>query len=107
MEHVNTALAKLLKGLKKETGAKSIQQNYRGTGRNAHCRQLWVRWNNGAVLDIWLEADYVKLGGIVWIDPTGDRTVPGTNVVKHGETAEETYQAVKAALEPWLGKAAA
>lgn len=59
------ALAKEIKRHKKALNVKSIQQNYKGTGSKAHKRQLYIRFNNGEVIDIFLEGPYVLLGGVI------------------------------------------
>ena len=61
----NTQLAKLLQKLKKDAGAESLQQNYKGTGSQVHRRQLYTIFKSGAVIDLWLESDRLGLGGVV------------------------------------------
>lgn len=61
----NTALAKLMQGLKRDIGAKAIRQNYRGTGSKAHCRQLYVTLADDRVIDVWLNSGHAELGGVL------------------------------------------
>lgn len=61
----NSALAKKLKSLKKDIGVTNMRQNYKGTGGNAHRQQIYIRFENGNSIDIFLEDDHVLLGGVV------------------------------------------
>ena len=102
----SNALSKELKRLKKELGCTGISQNYKGTGSQAMCRQLWCRWENTgkAVLDIWLDKTEVRLGGVVYINPKGVRVKPHVNKIPFGDqTPQEVYEKVKTALTEWLG----
>lgn len=99
----NTALAKLMKRLKKDCGAKSIRQNYKGTGSQKAVRQLWVNFGNGAILDIWLNMGSVMFGGVVARHPEHDGTYPNPRTINHGDrTPEQTYRLVKDTLKKWL-----
>lgn len=70
----NTALAKLMQGLKKDkaTGVSAVRQGYKGTGGKAYGRQIWVKMpaHERGGPDVWLENGYVKVGGIIAI-PNG------------------------------------
>lgn len=62
----NAQLAKAFaSGLKKQAGAATVRQNYVGTGRAAFRRQVWVRFRDGSVIDLWVEGTKVCLGGVV------------------------------------------
>jgi len=62
----NAAVAKLIgKNLKKDAGASSIQQNYKGTGKKAHRRQLYISIGDAASVDVWLDSGYVNIGGVI------------------------------------------
>ncbi len=101
-EQYTGALAKRIgKGLKKDLGAKTVRQNYKGTGSQAARRQLYCRFSTGAVIDIWIGTDGVRLGGVVEIDGAGNRVKPATNIVR-GDDIEVIYGAVKDALDPWV-----
>ena len=64
----NAAVAKLIgKNLKKDAGASAIRQNYKGTGKQAHRRQLYINIGDAASVDVWLDSGYVKIGGV--LDP--------------------------------------
>lgn len=65
----NTRLAKLLQQLKRDAGAETVAQNYRGTGKQAFRRQLFVRFKSGAVIDLWLENSHIGFGGVVRNSP--------------------------------------
>lgn len=98
----NTKLAKLMQKLKKDAGAKSIAQNYKGTGGQAYRRQLWVNFNSGAVIDLWLDNGFIKFGGVV------KRGVPGVDarqlptVIKYGDkTPEQVYAEASKDLKDW------
>lgn len=99
----NTKLSKLMKRLKKDAGATSITQNYRGTGSQKAVRQLWVRFKNGAVLDIWLNMGNVMFGGVVARHPEHDNTYPDPRQINHADrTPEEVYRLAKDALKKWV-----
>jgi len=56
----NNDLAKLLRGLKKSTGACMVRQQYRGTGSMKAYRQILVRWEATAArgdrtVCVWLD----------------------------------------------------
>ena len=98
----NTALAKLMQRLKKDAGAESIAQNYRGTGSQAHRRQLWVRCKSGAVIDLWLEESRVQLGGIVKNGVPGKPPKGLVKDVAYGnKTPEQVYKEVAGHLKEW------
>lgn len=61
----SNALSKEIKKHKKALNIKSIKQNYKGTGKQAHRRQLWIRFNNGEVIDIFLDGPLVRIGGVL------------------------------------------
>jgi hypothetical protein len=96
----NTQLAKYMQRLKRDAAATSIAQNYRGTGSRSYRRQLWIHFKSGAVIDVWLENGYAKLGGVVNNRPSGGEPLT-TRTVQYAETPEQTYEAVVAVLNPW------
>jgi len=62
----NAAVAKLIgKNLKKDAGASAIRQNYKGTGKQAHRRQLYISIGDAASVDVWLDSGYVNIGGVI------------------------------------------
>jgi len=63
-DEFNKALAKLLPKLKRDLGVGTIRQGYKGTGKQAHRRQVFVRLADGTPTDIWLDTGFVTLGGI-------------------------------------------
>lgn len=75
----NTALAKHMAKLKKDLGVAKVQQNYKGTGKQAHRRQIWVSFEDMNSLDVWLDSGFAKLGGVINA-PIGIETV-----VKYGD----------------------
>ena len=97
-DEFNTTLSKLMKGLKKDAGVKSIRQNYKGTGSQKAVRQLWVRFTGGSVIDIWLQHHTISFGGVVANSVSGNVS-PG-NIEKVG-TPQQTYQLIKSALIAW------
>ena len=106
----NTMLAKRLQGLKKDAGATRIAQNYRGTGRQAFRRQLWVRFKSGAVIDLWLEGTRLGLGGVVKNPPPGSRideaVILPRSIPYSGRTPEEVYVEAATALRAWANPGA-
>ena len=103
MVEYNTKLAKLMQGLKKSAGASMTRQNYRGTGSKLAVRQIWVRFNSGAVLDVWLEKGQVRLGGIV---SNGGKGPMAKMVFPHAnKTPEQIYADVAAVLNVWANGA--
>lgn len=100
----NTALAKRLQSLKKDAGAESLRQGYKGTGRAAPRRQLWVRFDSGALIDLWADFGFLRLGGVVCNAPAGSAHPGGVyrrQIPYAGRTVEEVYQAALAVLKPW------
>lgn len=93
----NTALSKLMKRLKKDANVKSIRQNYRGTGKQKARRQLWTRFKDGRVLDIWLDMGSVKFGGVV------QGPFPDPRAIKNARTPAATYDRMVEILNKWYG----
>jgi len=91
----NTALAKLMRGLKRDVGAKIIRQGYRGTGSQKARRQIFVRWPDGTPLDIWLDKGSVQMGGIHNQTPPSPATFPAER------TPEATYKKMVGILKAW------
>lgn len=94
----NTALAKALGRLKKDAQAETIRQNYKGTGSKKAVRQIWVRFKNGAVIDLWLEHGYLGFAGVV---ARGGATALPKGIPYRGQTVEQVYQETLAILQPW------
>ncbi len=102
----NTKLAKLMQRLKKDAGAKSIKQNYKGKGSQAARRQLWIRFKSGAVIDIWIDMGFVGLGGVVTNRPPGsDVTLSTKRIAYEKRTPEQTYAEVVKVIKPWANPA--
>lgn len=102
----NTTLAKLFQRLKKDAGAASIAQNYRGTGGQAHRRQLWVRFKSGAVIDLWLEHEGVRFGGVVKNAPAGGTHALPRGIQYAGKTPEQVYAEAATELRAWANPGA-
>jgi hypothetical protein len=74
------AIARALQTHKKYMNVKSIRQGYKGTGSKSAKRQLWVRFQDGSVTDIWLMNQSAVYGGVVPISiapsgtPYGEQT---------------------------------
>ena len=114
-DHVafNDSLKKLLKGLKRDTGAKKIKQTYKGKGGEAARSQQLVEWS-GATLGIWPDKGFVSLRGPrtsrevydadgKWLKT--DRTPPTTDRIDYGsKTPEAVYKEIVKALSEWLPK---
>jgi hypothetical protein len=96
----NTKLAKLMQGLKKGADAETIKGNYKGTGKQAFRRQLWVRFKNGAVIDLWLDNGYLKFGGVVARSNSGGQTVPA-GIIYKGKTPEDVFDLALKAIKAW------
>jgi hypothetical protein len=102
----NTTLAKLLQRLKRDAGAKNISQNYKGTGRQAYRRQLWVHFTSGAVIDLWLDNGYLKFGGVVMNPPPGVEARPLIKAISYeGKTPEHVYTEAAKHLKEWAAPA--
>lgn len=99
----NTKLAKLMQKLKKDAGAKSIAQNYKGTGSQAFRRQLWVHFGSGAVIDLWLDKGYLKFGGVVMNGPPNkEDKYHMPNAIPYGDkTPEHVYEEAAKHLKAW------
>lgn len=63
----NAALAKMMGKLKKDVGATGVNQNYKGTGKQSHRRQVFVRLpdHERGGPDVWLDSGHVKVGGVI------------------------------------------
>lgn len=68
----NSEIEKALKGLKRKGLASSVTRGYKGTGGQAHKRQVWIRLDTGLV-DVFLETGYARIGGVI---SHGFRTIP-------------------------------
>jgi hypothetical protein len=98
-------LAKAFAKKKSALGIKSIRQSYKGTGRKKAKRQLWVRFKNGAVIDIWLEPDQIKLGGVVAVLPNGQRVYPSPSKIPiRVDNVNRLADVMEKALEAWLAQ---
>jgi hypothetical protein len=85
----NAAVARLAQRLKRDVGAENVAQNYKGTGSQAHRRQLWVRYPNptGRGVDVWLDSGFAQIGGVM-ATPAG---VTQRRLVYGEQTPEEVY----------------
>lgn len=86
LDAFNTALAKLCGKLKKDMGAEAVRQNYKGTGKQKFRRQLYVSFKDIPGPDLWLDAGYAKIGGVVFM-PFADKTP----IPYAGKTPAEVY----------------
>lgn len=82
----NTALAKLIKSLKKDVGASHVRQGYKGTGAQKHRRQMFVRFADDSATDLWLDSGYLGTVGVVM------GKVPRMRISYEGKTPEQVYQ---------------
>lgn len=95
-------IAKLVRsGFKRELGALSVAQNYKGTGSQAGSRQLWCRFSNGAVIDIWIGYRKPRLGGVVRRHPE-NAMMPFYDIVDDYTDPEAIYAAIFNAVKAWL-----
>lgn len=102
-EAYNAQLAKLMQQLKrdKSTGVTGIRQGYKGTGKQAHKRQIWAKMpeHERGGPDIWLETGFVKVGGIIDIP----KVIPSVKKYE-GESPEAVYRWIAdtmKALKKW------
>lgn len=86
LDAFNTALAKLCAKLKKDLGAVAVRQNYKGTGKQKHRRQLYVSFKDIPGPDLWLDTGYAQIGGVVFM-PFADRSP----ISYEGKTPAEVY----------------
>jgi hypothetical protein len=88
LQDFNQKLARILKKLKKDAGVHAIRQDFKGTGRLAHRRQIWLYpIDNNVSWDLWLEGTYITIG---WF-----RLPPGGAVkIPYEKTEQETYQKI-------------
>jgi hypothetical protein len=103
----NTRLAKLMQRLKKDAGASHIAQNYKGTGSQAYRRQLWIHFKSGAVVDVWLENGYAKIGGVVMNRAPGSQSTLAMGIrIPYGDSPEWTYRSLATILHDWANPSA-
>jgi hypothetical protein len=95
----NTALSKLLSKLKRDAGASQVRQNYKGTGSQSFRRQVLVRFQSGALTDIWLNKDYVEFNGVVGM--TGSNKPVPKPLAYDDMTPEQVYAKIADALKEW------
>lgn len=89
----NAKLARRMRRLKKEAGATTVRQEYRGTGSQAHRRQMWVRMPGlpRGFTDVWLDDAAASLGGVSDL-----RRLPA---LSYGDrTVDEMYEVLREAL---------
>jgi len=97
----NTALAKKLRGLKRDVGAKTFNQGYKGTGGQKHRRQIWIGWADGSVVDVWLDSGFFRFGGITSQLAGRDVQVNPRSIVYDEKSVDAVYREVAAALKSW------
>ena len=89
----NTALAKLMKGLKRDVGAKKIKQN--GSASAAGNRNIWVQLPNRGNVDVWVEDGQTQLFKL--LRAGGTERGP---VIPYGkQTPEQVYKKMVAGLK--------
>jgi hypothetical protein len=101
LDTFNTQLAKLMQKLKKDAGASTIAQNYKGTGSKKHRRQLWVNFKSGAVIDLWLDTGFLQFGGVVANPPPGGTKGRPAAITYGDKTPEQVYDLAARALASW------
>ena len=75
-EKFTDMIAKAFKKHKKVAGITNVRQNYKGTGSKRARRQLYIKFDNGAVIDIVLSPESVQYMGVVAIRADGKRIEP-------------------------------
>lgn len=87
----NAQIAKLMAQLKrdKNLGVTGVRQGYKGTGSQAHKRQIWVKVpsHERGGPDVWLDSGFVKVGGIIDIP----KSIPSMKKYE-GESPEAVYK---------------
>lgn len=102
-EDFTKSVAKEFAKKKRELDIKSIKQNYKGTGSAKARRQLWVRFNSGAVIDLWIEPEMVSYGGVVWINSKGQRVKPSSSGVRiTKDDAKDVASEMAKDLKDWV-----
>lgn len=92
----NSTLAKMMNKLKKDVGAENVRQNYKGTGKQAHRRQIFVRLpeHERGGPDVWLDSGYVKVGGVIGVP----KEIPSVKKYE-GSSPEEVYGWIRDTLK--------
>lgn len=65
------AVAKALLTHRKDVGITNVRQNYKGTGSQRARRQLWISFDDGRAVDVWLDADGFTVGGVTQLRMAG------------------------------------
>lgn len=103
-ETYTATLAKFFQKLKKDAGAESVCQNYKGVGTQRMRRQLWVRFKNGACIDLWLNEKHLLFGGVVCNPPHAGTDGPDIfhRTIPYSDAAPEViYQQAMPILKAW------
>jgi hypothetical protein len=95
-------VAMLVREKKGKLGISSFRQNYKGTGSQRAVRQIWLRFKNGAVIDVWILPGGVQYGGVAAIHPSGERTVPNPTRRKTPDDARKTADLIADDLKEWM-----
>ena len=95
----NTALAKLMKGLKRDVGATKIKQNGKNSAGN---RNIWVTLPNRGTVDVWVEDGQTQL----WKLLRGGQSGWGPVIPYGDQTPEQVYKKMVAGLKDIVKKAA-
>lgn len=99
-EEYTGKVAKLFSRLKASIGVESSRQSYKGTGSARADRQIYVRFTDGAVIDVWITAGDVHFGGV--ISQGGKRRTP--KPILYGDrTPAGTFNEIERALAAWAG----
>lgn len=101
-EAYTAEVAKLVRKKKGELGISSFRQNYKGKGSQRAIRQIWMRFKNGAVIDVWIHPGGVKYGGVVSVHPSGARRGPDPSVRKTTDNAKKTADTIADDLKEWM-----
>lgn len=87
----NNQILKNLRRLKRDLEVQTLRQGYKGTGSQAYRTQVWMRFSNGKSIDLFLNKDNVRVGGVM---------NSGLSTVNYGDkTPEQVYEEIRNILK--------
>lgn len=98
----NASLLKILPKLKREAPVANMRQGYKGTGSKAGIFQVFVRFEGGASVDLWLKNDRVEIKSLYTeTGETWPNRLTATSVDYEGRSPEQVFAALAQILKAY------